>query len=72
MKDITAIRKALVNQGWRIDPRKGGHDMAFPPDPTKRPVPLPGTPGEGRAIKNLIAKLRQSGFVWPPPKGKGQ
>lgn len=72
MDEMKAIRKALRQQGWRIEPRKGGHDMALPPDRTKRGVPLPSTIGEGRAFANLVAKLRQSGFIWPPPKGKGK
>jgi hypothetical protein len=67
--DIKAIRKALIDQGWRIEARKGGHDMAFPPDKSKAPVSLPGTPGGGRWLQNLIAQLRRSGFVWPPRKG---
>jgi hypothetical protein len=67
-EDIKQIRWALIEQGWRIESRKGGHDMAFPPDPTKRPVVLPGTPGGGRWRENPLAQLRRSGFVWPPPK----
>lgn len=62
--DIKQIRQALIAQGWRIEARKGGHDMAYPPDPSKRAVPLPGTPGQGRWRENLIATLRRSGFVW--------
>lgn len=69
MKDIKAIRKALTEQGWRIE-NKGGYDQAYPPDPTKRRVKLPKTPGEGRAIPNLIAELRRSGFIWPPKGGR--
>lgn len=67
--DIKQIRKALIAQGWRIEARKGGHDMAFPPDKSKSAVALPGTPGGGRWMQNLIAQLRRSGFVWPPRKG---
>lgn len=70
-KDIDVIRKALIDQGWRIIPRKGGHDMALPPDRTKRGVPLPSTPSGPRWRDNLIADLRKAGFVWPPPKKKG-
>ncbi len=64
MREIQQIRRALIKQGWRIEARKGGHDMAFPPDKTKRPVPLPSTPGGPRWRDNLIAQLRQSGFKW--------
>lgn len=66
-KEINQIRKALVAQGWRIEARKGGHDMAYPPDPAKRPVPLPSTPSGARWLPNLLAQLRRSGFIW---KGK--
>jgi hypothetical protein len=66
--DIKRIRKALIDQGWRIEERKGGHDMAYPPDRSKPGVAMPGTPGGGRWLQNLIAQLRRSGFIWPPPK----
>lgn len=66
MKDITRIRKALVDQGWRIEPAKGGgYDLAYPPDKSKSMVRLPSTPGGGRWMQNLIADLRRAGFVWP-------
>lgn len=66
--DIKRIRKALIEQGWRIE-SKGGYDQAYPPDPSKPRVKLPSTPGGGRWMPNLIAQLRRSGFVWPPRKG---
>jgi predicted RNA binding protein YcfA (HicA-like mRNA interferase family) len=68
--DIKKIRKALDQQGWRIEDRKGGHAMAYPPDQTKPAVVLPGTPGGGRWLQNLVAQLRRSGFIWPPRKGQ--
>ncbi|MGH8867120.1 MAG: hypothetical protein ACRDYU_03880 [Actinomycetes bacterium] len=68
MRDIDKIRKALVDQGWRIQDRKGGHAMAYPPDKSKPAVTLPGSPSGSRWMPNLIALLRRSGFVWPPPK----
>ncbi len=60
--EMKLIRKALTEQGWRIEPRKAGHDMAYPPDTSKRPVPLPGTPSGPRWRPNLIALLKRSGF----------
>lgn len=68
-KDIDIIRRALLDQGWRIE-SKGGKPMAHPPDKSARPVLLPLTPGGGRWRQNLIAQLRRSGLVWPPPKRK--
>lgn len=66
--DLKRIRKALIEQQWRIEPgRRGNHDMAYPPDRTKPGVPLPGTPGGPRWQQNLIAQLRRSGFIWPWP-----
>lgn len=65
-KEINEIRKALIAQGWRIRPGRK-HDMAFPPDKSKSPVALPGTPSGPRWLPNLLRDLRNSGFVW---KGK--
>lgn len=68
MKELKRIRKALVQQGWRIE-RRGSHDVAYPPDRSKRQVTLPDTPSDHRWYQNLVHQLRQSGFVWPwPPK----
>lgn len=68
-KDIDQIRKALIAQGWRIEKARGtGYDRAYPPDTSKPPARLPSTPGGGRWRENLIAQLRRSGFIWPPPK----
>lgn len=64
MKDIKRIRKALEAQGWRIEHRKGGHYMAYPPDKSLPPVLLPSTPSGPRWRQNLLAQLRRSGFVW--------
>lgn len=66
VKEITEIRKSLIKQGWRIT-RKGGHEMAWPPDKSKRGVAIPTTPSGARWLPNLIRDLRASGFVW---KGK--
>lgn len=62
-RDIDIIKRALRDQGWRIEPR-GKHEMAYPPDKAKPAVVLPTTPGGSRWKQNLIAQLRRSGFVW--------
>lgn len=59
-KEVKEIAAKLREQGWRIE-EGAKHSMAYPPDPSKRPVGLPGTPGRGRWKQNLIADLRRSG-----------
>lgn len=61
------IVQELRNQGWRVELTTQGHAKAYPPDNTKQLVTFPpGGSGDPRAIKNTIAQLRRSGFVWPP------
>lgn len=62
--DLKQIRRALIEQGWRLVVTGKGHTMAYPPDKTKPGVLLPSTPGGGRWLPNLVAQLRRSGFVW--------
>jgi hypothetical protein len=70
-EDIKQIRRALIDQGWRIESRKGGHDMAIPPDPAKRPVVLPGTPGGGRWRENLLASSAAPDSFGRRPRREG-
>jgi hypothetical protein len=65
--DIKQIREALLAQGWSIDDKRKGYPIAYPPEKGRRPVPLPKTPAGVRWRQNLIARLRRSGFIWPPP-----
>ncbi len=65
-KDTKNIRKALLSQGWRIKDLKSGQFMAYPPSRSKTPVTIAGTASDHRAMSNAIARLRQSGFKWPP------
>lgn len=62
MKDL---RRAAKNQGWRMETTKKGHLKWFPPDPSKNFVIGSGTPSDHRAIKNFVAHLKKSGFIWP-------
>lgn len=68
MKDIKAIRKALIAQGWRLED-SGKHTKAYSPDGHTL-VTMPKTPGQGRSIDNLIGQLRKGGFIWPPKGGR--
>lgn len=65
-KEYKEIIRELERQGWRLV-RGTRHWKAFPPDKKKPMVTIPGTPSDYRSIKNTIAQLRRSGFIWPPP-----
>jgi hypothetical protein len=58
------IKKALEEQGWRLERRSRGW-MALPPDRTKPPVAIHETPSDWRAERNMLAQLKRSGFIWP-------
>lgn len=62
-KELKEVAKAAEEQGWRVEETKKGHRMFYAPDGINK-VLAPGTPGGGRGIQNLIAKLRSYGFVW--------
>jgi hypothetical protein len=68
-KDIKDIVEAARNQGFRVERTKKGHWVFYSPDTSRKPVFHSGTPGDRRAIDNLLAELRRAGFVWPP-KGR--
>lgn len=71
--DQRGIEKAAREQGFRVERTKKGHPVFYPPDPRKGPVYGSGTPGDQRSIRNLLAKLRQAGLIYPPsrePKGE--
>jgi hypothetical protein len=68
--DIKDILRAAIAQGWEIRKTTQGHFRAVPPDKTKPVVFIGGNTGDFRAIKNTLAQLRRSGFIWPPPIGE--
>jgi hypothetical protein len=70
--DEKDLRKAAREQGWEIGQTSKGHTRWVPPDKTKPIVVGSGTPGDQRAIKNLLAQLRRSGFIWPWPPSKAR
>lgn len=65
--DMRDIERAAREQGWRVERTAKGHVRFVPPDPTMPIVVASGTPGDRRAIRNLLAALRRSGLVWPWP-----
>lgn len=60
-KDYQRVVKALLAQGWRYDDRGKGHPKLYPADRTQRPIPVPTTPGGGRAFDNWIGQIRRAG-----------
>lgn len=63
-KDFKTIVEEAEKQGFRIDYRKGGRVMFYSPDKAKPVVTAHQTPSDHRALDNLIAQLRRSGFIW--------
>lgn len=71
--DEAELERAALDQGWRVERTKRGHRRVIPPDPTRRIVIGSGTPGDRRAIWNLLAHLKREGFRWPwPPRLGGE
>lgn len=69
--ELRKVRSAAAAQGWRVVEVKNGW-MLYPPDPAQSPVLVHKTESDQRAIRNTIGRMRQRGFVWPPPKEKGK
>ncbi len=67
--ELRRVRKAAAAQGWRVVEVANGW-MLYPPDATESGVLIHKTESDQRAIRNTIARMRQRGFSWPPPKGK--
>lgn len=62
-KELKEIVKAAEKQNWRIKKTKKGHLMFLCPDGINS-LTTGGTPGDHRAIDNLLAQLRSYGFKW--------
>ena len=67
-KRLRVVLKAAERDGWHVKELKAGW-MLFPPDPTRSPVTVHGSPSDMRAWANFRADMRQRGFAWP--KGAG-
>jgi hypothetical protein len=48
-------------QGWRVELRKAGHLVFFPPDPDADPIFTGQAPG-GRGIETHLSRLKRAGF----------
>ena len=67
--EVRVIVSELRKQGWEVD--LSGRDnkwKARPPDPNHEMVVFSSRPAN---VVQVIRYLRQSGFVWPPPKENG-
>lgn len=61
-KELHPAYDAAMAAGWRIDRTGSGHLLWLPP--SGPPVLASSTPrSSGRAIENIIGKLRQSGLA---------
>lgn len=64
-KEYKEIIDELVrNQGWSLDER-GTHAKLYPPDKSHGLIPVPGTPGDRRSLRNFVAQVRRAGGIWP-------
>lgn len=62
-KDMRAVAKKAIAQGWQITRRNGGHIRWLPPQEDQPIVITPATPSEARGIRNAIKALERSGLV---------
>lgn len=60
-KEVKQLIERLREQGWRVDPTKGGHFRAFSPDGVHI-VHIAGTPSSKRSHANTVALLRRYGY----------
>ncbi len=67
--DYAEIRRAAIEQGWRVGRVRNGENF-YSPD-GKTIVNWHATPSDVRAIRNFLARTRRGGLEWPPPRGRG-
>lgn len=64
-KDLRNLVKLAESQGWEFGRTNSGHVKFCSPHSTEPPVFHSGTPGDHRAQKNLVSKLRRAGLDIP-------
>jgi len=57
MKKANQIRRRAIALGWQLYRQNGKHEIWQ--SASGHRIPLPGTPGKGRALKNAIAQLKR-------------
>lgn len=67
MLELSTIKDELRRQGWDVLRIASGRWKGVPPN--GRPIVhfSERTTNDTRTLKNTIAALKASGFVWPPP-----
>jgi hypothetical protein len=68
--DLRDIVEAAEDQGFRVELSKKGHVIFYSPDKSVSPVVAAGTTSDVRSIRNLLARLRGAGLVYPVKRGK--
>lgn len=61
-KRVKEITKQAEREGWRVATTGGGHLRFIPPDKSQPIVHAAATASDPRAVANLEADLRRSGF----------
>jgi hypothetical protein len=64
-KSLRNLVKLATAQGWEFGRTNNGHVKFCSPNNTVQPVFYSGTPGDRRAQKNLVGKLRRAGLEVP-------
>jgi len=57
MKPAKYLRQEAAALGWQLHRQNGKHEIWQ--SASGHRIPLPGTPGKGRALKNAIAQLKR-------------
>lgn len=61
-KDVAEIVRRARRQGWVVD-NTGGHLRFTPPDRSQSIYFAAKTPGDFRGTRNMVAELKQRGYV---------
>jgi peptidoglycan/xylan/chitin deacetylase (PgdA/CDA1 family) len=65
-KDTRKVLKEAEDQGFTVTRTSDNHPMIRMDG--RFVATASSTPGDVRALRNLIAALRRHGFVWPPAR----
>jgi uncharacterized protein YijF (DUF1287 family) len=66
-RDLNAIFKVIIRQGWRVEQTGKNHFKCYSPD-RKTIITTGGTLSDHRAIANIKSYLRRAGALLGMPK----